>query len=78
MAARMQQHATPGSIWLTAETLRLVEGFVQITSMGLVLVKGFPDPVEVFELIGTGAIPRRLQVSPPCMASRLSSDDRLR
>ncbi len=63
MAARMQQHATPGSIWLTAETLRLVEGFVQITSMGLVPVKGFPEPVEVFELIGTGAIPRRLQVS---------------
>ena len=30
LAARMEQLAAPGSIRLTAETLRLAEGFVQV------------------------------------------------
>src|ERR671935_2722159 len=50
LAARMEQLAPPGSIRLTAETLRLAEGFVQVTSLGLVPVKGLVAPVEVFEL----------------------------
>src|SRR5713101_5053155 len=52
LAARMEQLATPGSIRLTAETLRLVEGFVQVTPLGPVPVKGLAEPVEVFELVG--------------------------
>jgi class 3 adenylate cyclase/tetratricopeptide (TPR) repeat protein len=61
LAARMEQLAAPGSIRLTAETLRLVEGMVQVTSLGLVPVKGLSDPVEVFELIGAGLARTRLQ-----------------
>jgi class 3 adenylate cyclase/tetratricopeptide (TPR) repeat protein len=61
LAARMEQLAAPGSIRLTAETLRLVEGMVQVASLGLVPVKGLPDPVEVFELIGAGLARTRLQ-----------------
>src|SRR5215468_7222699 len=34
LAARMEQLATPGSILLTAATLRLVEGFVQVNPLG--------------------------------------------
>src|SRR5215510_677981 len=34
LAARMEQLAAPGSIRLTAETLRLVEGLVQVTALG--------------------------------------------
>jgi class 3 adenylate cyclase len=52
LAARMEQFAAPGSIRLTAETLRLGEGFVQVTSLGPVPVKGLAEPVEVFELVG--------------------------
>ncbi len=63
LAARMEQLATPGSILLTADTLRLVEGLVQITSLGLVPVKGLPDPVEVFELEGAGPTRKRLQAA---------------
>src|SRR5215468_3987554 len=33
LAARMEQLATPGSMLLTAATLRLVEGMVQVTSL---------------------------------------------
>ena len=44
LAARMEQLATPGSIRLTAETLRLAEGLVQVTALGPVPVKGLAEP----------------------------------
>jgi class 3 adenylate cyclase/tetratricopeptide (TPR) repeat protein len=50
IAARMEQLAEPGRILLTRETLRLVEGFVQVSSRRVVSVKGLPDSLEVFEL----------------------------
>jgi Adenylate and Guanylate cyclase catalytic domain len=52
LAARMEQLATPGIILLTAETLRLAEGFVQVNALGPIPVKGLTEPVEVFELVG--------------------------
>jgi class 3 adenylate cyclase/tetratricopeptide (TPR) repeat protein len=63
LAARMEQLATPGSIRLTAATLRLVEGLVQVNALGPVPVKGLAEPVAVFELIGASAIRRRLQAA---------------
>jgi tetratricopeptide (TPR) repeat protein len=63
MAARMEQLATPGSIRLTANTLRLVEGLVQVNALGRFSVKGLSEPVEVFELIGASMVRRRLQAS---------------
>jgi tetratricopeptide (TPR) repeat protein len=63
LAARMEQLATPGSIRLTAPTLRLVEGLVQVKTLGLVPVKGFAEPVEVFELVGASGTRRRLQAT---------------
>ena len=63
LAARMEQLATPGSMLLTAATLRLVEGLVQVTPLGPVPVKGVDEPVEVFELVGVSAIRRRLQAA---------------
>src|SRR5436309_13298893 len=44
LAARMEQLATPGSILLTAATLRLVEGMVQVAPLGPVPVKGLDEP----------------------------------
>ena len=63
LAARMEQLATPGSVLLTAATLRLVEGMVQVNPLGPVPVKGVDEPVEVFELVGASAIRRRLQAA---------------
>src|SRR6058998_3427204 len=63
LAARMEQLATPGSIRLTAATLRLVEGLVVVRALGPVPVRGLTDPVEVFELVGTSAIRQRLQAT---------------
>src|SRR5438094_4166923 len=63
LAARMEQLATPGSIRLTAATLRLAEGLVQVNALGPVPVRGLTEPVEVFELVGASAIRGRLQAS---------------
>src|SRR3989454_10159881 len=63
MAARMEQLATPGSIRMTAETLRLAEGLIQVTALGPVPVRGLADPVEVFELVGASALRGRLQAA---------------
>jgi class 3 adenylate cyclase len=51
LAARMEQLATPGSILLTAATLRLVEGLVQVHPLGPLPVKGVDESVEVFKLV---------------------------
>jgi hypothetical protein len=61
LAARMEQLAPPGTIRLTAETWRLAEGWVQVTSLGPVPVKGLPAPVEVCEPVGAGPALTRLQ-----------------
>ncbi|HSF30861.1 MAG TPA: adenylate/guanylate cyclase domain-containing protein [Candidatus Tectomicrobia bacterium] len=63
LAARMEQLTTPGSILLTAETLQLAEGFIQVKVMGPVPVKGLAAPVEVFELVGATTIRRRLHAA---------------
>jgi class 3 adenylate cyclase/tetratricopeptide (TPR) repeat protein len=61
LAARMEQLASPGTTLLTAETLRLVEGLVQVRALGLVPVKGLDGPVDVFELVGASALRGRFQ-----------------
>ena len=63
LAARMEQLATPGSTRLTAETLRLAEGFVQVVPIGPIPVKGLSAPVDVFELAGPSATRTRLQAA---------------
>src|SRR5262245_31414062 len=63
LAARMEQLAAPGSRRLAADTLRLVEGLVQVTALGPVPVKGLAAPVVVFELVGVTALRRRLQAA---------------
>jgi class 3 adenylate cyclase len=63
LAARMEQLAASGRILLTAATLRLAEGLVQVTALGPVPVKGLVEPVEVYELAGASVIRQRLQAS---------------
>jgi class 3 adenylate cyclase len=63
LAARMEQLATPGSIRLTPEMLRLVEGLVQVTALGPGPVRELADPVEVFELVGASTVRQRFQAA---------------
>jgi class 3 adenylate cyclase/tetratricopeptide (TPR) repeat protein len=52
LAARMEQLATPGTVRLTVDTLRLAEGYIEVKSLGLVPVKGLEQPVDIYEMIG--------------------------
>ena len=63
LAARMEQMAMPGSILITADTLRLAEGYVQVSALGLVPIKGLQEPVEVYEVTGAGPVRTRLQAA---------------
>ena len=54
LAARMEQLATPGTTLVTAETLRLAEGYVTVTRLGPVPVRGVEAAIEVYELTGAG------------------------
>src|SRR5499426_3492707 len=63
LAGRMEQMAKPGSILMTGATLALAEGYVRVRSLGPVPIKGFGEPVEVFELLGAAASRTRLQIS---------------
>jgi hypothetical protein len=59
----MEQMAMPGSILMTADTLSLTEGFVQVKPLGPVNVKGLNEPVEVYEITGAGPVRSRLQAA---------------
>jgi class 3 adenylate cyclase/tetratricopeptide (TPR) repeat protein len=63
LAARMEQIADPGTIRLTADTLHLAEGFVQVQPLGPTPVKGLATLVEVYELTGASSVRSRLQAT---------------
>jgi hypothetical protein len=63
LAVRMEQLAHPDTALLTAAALRLVEGYVEVTPLGPVPVKGLPEPVEIYELVRAGPVRSRLQAA---------------
>jgi class 3 adenylate cyclase len=63
LAARMEQMAMPGAILITPDVLSLAEGYVQVTPLGPVAVKGLRAPIEVSELLGAGPVRTRLQAA---------------
>jgi class 3 adenylate cyclase/predicted ATPase len=63
LAARMEQMALPGSILITAEVLRVAEGYVRVQPLGPVPVKGLRDPITVYEVVGAQQGRTRFQVT---------------
>jgi len=63
LAARMEQLASPGTIWITGRTLALVEPFVQVQPLGAVPVQGLETPIEVCQLLGASRARTRFQAS---------------
>jgi class 3 adenylate cyclase len=56
LAARMQTVASAGSIVITEECRRLVEGYFSLRALGRTEIKGISEPVNVYEVIGPGAL----------------------
>ena len=75
LAARMEQLAQPDQIFLTERTLRLVEGYIAVKSLGPVPVKGLAAPVAIYELSGPGPIRSRLQLAAARGLSRFVGRD---
>ena len=76
LAARMEQLATPGTIRLTAATLRLVEGLVQVTTLGPMPVKGVSNRWRCMSWMAPVRFADASRRRPPG-GSRALSDGRL-
>src|SRR5437870_7798640 len=63
LAQRMEQLAAADRVFLTEHTAALVEGYLALTDLGDVTVKGASRPLRVQELTGVGAARGRLDVS---------------
>src|SRR5207245_8068291 len=58
LAARMEQVAAPGTVYVSEHTARLVEGFFTLRDHGTPPMKGVSTPVRVFELGGSAPFGR--------------------
>ncbi len=63
LASRMQAVAPTGSIAISEQTSKLVEGYFQLKPLGPTKVKGVTEPVNVYEVTGLGPLRTRLQRS---------------
>ena len=54
LAARLQQAAEPGRMLVSDATARLVDGYVELSPRGPMVLKGRAEPLVVHELIGHG------------------------
>jgi len=75
LAARMEQVAMPGSILVTAATLGLAEGYVEVEPLGPISIKGLPAPVEAYEIRSASHVRTRLQASAARGLSRFVGRD---
>jgi len=63
LAARMEQIAEPGRVYLTEHVAALVQGFVELGDLGRLEVKGAQEALRVYELRGPGQLRTRMDVS---------------
>ncbi len=76
LAARMEQIAEPGRVYLTRNTASLVEGYFKLRDLGEMKVKGSRTPIRVYELEGIGELQTRLDVSRSRGLSRFIGRER--
>ncbi len=63
LASRMQALAPTGSIAISEQTRKFVEGYFELKPLGPTRVKGVSEPVKVYEVTGLGPLRTRLQRS---------------
>jgi class 3 adenylate cyclase len=71
LAARMQELASPGAILVSDAAHRLLEGYFRTESLGIVPIRGRPEPVPVFRVTGRMRRRTRLEVSAEVGLSEL-------
>jgi class 3 adenylate cyclase len=65
LAARLQGLAAPDTVVVSADTVRLVEGYVRYKDLGTQAFKGVDTPVAVYRVLGEGTAQSRLEVTAP-------------
>ncbi|MGY2492128.1 adenylate/guanylate cyclase domain-containing protein [Cupriavidus sp. CP313] len=63
IAARMETMAAPATILVSDRTHKLAAGYFEFKALGEAQVKGVPQPLAVYEVLGLGALRTRLQVA---------------
>ena len=63
LAARIMSVAEAGKVYLTADTARRVDGFLELDDLGEFHLKGLPDPVRTFALRGPGPLRARFDAA---------------
>jgi class 3 adenylate cyclase len=63
LAARMQQVAEPGSVFISEPTHRIVAGYFDCAPLGALAVKGKAQPVRAWRVIGERPVRTRLEVA---------------
>jgi class 3 adenylate cyclase/ribosomal protein L40E len=63
LAARMEQLAESGCVYLTEHTVDLIEGFFRLRDLGSSKIKGVTHPARIYELQGIGGRRTRLDIS---------------
>ena len=63
LAARLEGLATPGTTVVSAYTHQLTEGYFEFKDLGAAKIKGVSEPLQIYEVLGVGALRTRLQVS---------------
>jgi adenylate cyclase len=63
LAARMEQIAAPGHIYLTDRTAQQVEGYFRLRDVGPLRIKGVRDDVRVWDLEDVGTLRTRLDAA---------------
>ncbi|QUN32146.1 AAA family ATPase (plasmid) [Cupriavidus sp. KK10] len=63
IAARMETMAAPSSILVSESAHKLAQGYFEFKALGEAQVKGIPEPLAVYEVLGLGALRTRLQVA---------------
>src|SRR5712692_10462155 len=63
LASRMETLATPGSILVSDSTHKLTEGYFEFKPLGPAQLKGFTNPIHVYEVLGVGPLRTKLQVA---------------
>jgi class 3 adenylate cyclase len=63
LAARLQGIAAPNTLVISAATLHLLGGFFAYQSLGTLLLKGFAQPLEVYQVLSESTARSRLEAA---------------
>ena len=61
LAARLQTFAEPGMVLISESTHRLTEGHFEYRNLGPVALKGWAEPVPVWQVLGTSGVESRFE-----------------